>query len=581
MRVIWHRGFVLGAMLSAGLIVGCSKSDEKVVAEVGDYKITVEEFKDLSQGMTGSFRTAEEEFEAKSEVLDSLVVQRLLVQAAYDNGLDKAEEVAQAVLANKDKFLLDALYKKHVADKAEVTEAELKDFYNKLEFKRRVSHILVSDKDTADALVKRISEGTSFEQLAFDYSEDVNAKRNRGDLGFMVYGALAGVPEFEDVAFALEPNEISPPVKSRFGYHIVRVSDQVPNEMRGEFGRMKSSLETQLKNMKQVRLSVAYMDAMRVKYPVTIDTNTASYIVHKRQDLYPPEVLRQLPTNDFDDSQLDRNERELVLATWEGGQITLIDYLTLSRRQPAHFRPSFDQYDSLQTAVFQAKLQDILVYEAGKEGIENDEDFKRKLSLFKELTMADVLRNDSIMIASVPKEDQLRQYYDAHPEEFTDPARVHVYEIQVSDELVANRLAREIKSQDAFVKKAAELTERPGKRANGGDLSYIIREWYPEIFDAAMATPVGGLAGPVFANGKYSVLYVIDKMESRARDFLAVKSQIAAKMQSEEEKERFSQWVKEHKEKTRIEIDTEALWTTIDREKYASSDTASVGVVGN
>lgn len=577
----WHLGFVLGAILLAGLVTGCNKSNEKVIAEVGDYKITVAEFEELTRGINANFRTAEEEFEGKSKMLDSLVIQRMLVQAAYDHGLDKAEEVAQAVLVNKDKFLLDILYKEHVEKKSDVTEAEVKDFYNKLENRRRVSHILVSIKDTADALLQRLAGGASFEQLAYDYSEDPNAKRNRGDLGYLVYGALATVPEFEDAAFALELNEVSPPVKSRYGYHIIRVTDITPNDMRGEYEKNKEALQNQLKGAKQSKLTVTYMDGIREKYPITIDTSTIAYVLRKRDDLYPPEVLRQLPTNDFDDTQLDRNERELVLATWEGGQVTLYDYLTLSRRQPAMYRPSLNQYDSLKLAVFQAKLSDILVYEAGKEGLENDEDFKHKLGLFKELTMADVMRNDSIMNAKVPTEEEMRQYYDSHVQDYTDPARVHLYEIQVSDELVASRLAREIRSLEAFKQRAAELTERPGKRATGGDLGYVLREWFPEMFEAAMAASVGDIVGPILDDGKYSVIYVIDKVESSPRDFLSVKQQIASRIMSNEENERFKQWVKERKEQTKIAIDTEVLWSTVDREKYASADTTAAGVAGN
>src|SRR5512140_2340696 len=121
MHTTWQRGLAVGALLLAALISGCNKSNDKVIAEVGNYNITVKEFEDLTKGMPANFRTAQEEFDTKSQMLDSMVIQRLLIQAAYDKGLDKSEEVAQAVLANKDKFLLDALYKRHVESKVTVT----------------------------------------------------------------------------------------------------------------------------------------------------------------------------------------------------------------------------------------------------------------------------------------------------------------------------------------------------------------------------------------------------------------------------------------------------------------------------
>lgn len=96
-----------------------------------------------------------------------------------------------------------------------------------------------------------------------------------------------------------------------------------------------------------------------------------------------------------------------------------------------------------------------------------------------------------------------------------------------------------------------------------------------------MAASVGDIVGPILDDGKYSVIYVIDKVESSPRDFLSVKQQIASRIMSNEENERFKQWVKERKEQTKIAIDTEVLWSTVDREKYASADTTAAGVAGN
>lgn len=575
MSRIWQRGLVIAALACIGLLTGCSKSDDQVIAEVGPDDITVQDFEELTRNFPTNYTSAQEEFDAKATLIDSMVVQRLLIQAAYDKGVDKSEEVGQAVAANKDKFLLDVMYKRHIEDKVTFSDAELRDFYTKLEFRYRVSHILSTNKDTADMLVGKLAGGASFEQLAYDYSQDPMAKRNRGDLGFVQYGSMPNVAEFEEAVFALEVGEISPPVKTRYGYHIIKIVDRQPNENRAPFDEIKENLERQLMSAKRTKLTIAYVEGIRDKYPFTVDRSTLDYLMHKREELYPPDLLRTLPTNDFDDAQLDRNERELVVATWEGGQVTVGEYLTLSRALPANARPSLNAYDSIPAAVFQAKISDILILEANKQGLENDDEFKRKLKLFKELTMADVMRNDSIMIAKQPTEDQLRQYYDANPSDYMDPARVHIYEIYVSDEMVANKLAS-IRSLDEFKRKASELTERPGARQAMGDLGYIVRDRYPEIFDVAFRTRVGEIGGPVqTVNNKYSVFYVIDKIDSQLRDFLAVKQAITSKLMADEQRERFTQWVKERKDGTSIEVNNEVIWSTVNKDKYAVADTSA------
>lgn len=553
------------------LLSGCGDKDNDVLADIGPYKITTEEFNDYYRNVRFPYASAQEEFDMKREFLDSLVIRRLLIQAAYDKGIDKLDDITRLVLANKDKFLLDILYQRNVVDKAKVTEAEVKHFWDNLEYRVRASHIVVNNEDTAKALVDRILAGENFGELAFKYSISPDAKRNRGDLGYFTWGAM--VDEFQNAAFSMEPGEVSPPVKTDFGYHIIKVIDKAPNTTRLPYEQAKVQIEDALLSKKRAEITAAYLEKIREKYPVTVDPATLDYVEHKRTQLYPAQLLANLPKNDFDDSQLDRDERELVLATWEGGQMTLFEYLTQARRLPADIRPTFTEYDSVATIVFQLKLNDILAYEAARQGLDNDSEFKRRLNLFKELTMADVMRNDSLPTPPAPDESKIRMYYDKHPGEFTDPAKVHVYEILVSDEMLANKLVREIKSLEDFKRRAMTLTERPAKRGTNGDLDYIEQEWFPEIFQAAWDTKVGTIGGPVPTMGKYSVFWVDDKISAALKDFLSQKNRIKNKLQIDEAQKAFSKWVEDRKEEVGVEVFDAALWKTVNKGAYAAVDT--------
>jgi peptidyl-prolyl cis-trans isomerase C len=577
MKVNYRIALLLACLGIAILAVwGCSKSDSQTVAQVGDYDISLKEFTNLTKNIRGNYATAQDEFNAKSKFLDSLINQRLLIQAAYDKNLDKADEVTTVVAQNKDKFLLDILYGREIEAKAKPTEADLKEFYNRRDTKYHVAHIMVSKKDTADMLIQKLKEGASFEQLAFDHSIDPNAKRSKGDMGFVTWGSLSNLPEIEEAAFKLQPGEVSPPVESRYGFHILKLIDKQPNTPRDSFEKMHASLERELTEIRRTRAALTYIQAMRKKYPVTVDKTTCDYLLKKREQLYPPELLATLPKNDFDDAQLDRSEKELVLATWEGGQEQVGDYLADSRKLPAAIRPNFDSYDSLAIMVFQIKITDILTYEASKAGVENDEEYKSKLKLFRELSMADLMKNDSSFKAAEPTEEEVRGFYDTHRENYMEPARVHVYEIQLSDEIQAGKLAKQLKSLDDFKKKATELSERAAKKASGGDLGYIQREWFPEAFDLAWKMSVGTVGGPVVAGGKYSILYLADKIDQQVTDYLGVKRPIADQITKEKSAAKYSQWISERRAATTIKVNTDVLWTTVDKTKYAATDSTAV-----
>jgi len=557
-------------VFALGMFSGCGSSDKEILAKVGDYNISSYEYTDYYRNIKRTYANAQDEFNDRRDLLDSMVIKRLLIQAAYEKGINKLEEISRVVLANKDRFLLDVLYQRRIVDRAEVSEAEVKKYYNNLEYKIRASHILVSDLDTAQSLVDRIMAGENFEQLAFDYSLDPSAKRNRGDLGYFTWGTM--VDEFQEAAINMEPGQVSPPIMTQFGYHIIKLVDKQPNDLRGEYKTMKATLEEQLKSRKIGLLMEEYFEELKEKYNIQIEQATCDYVMHKRENLYPPQVLKNLPRYDFDVEQLDRSERELILATWEGGQMTLFEYLTMIKQYPVNVRPDLENYDSLRTLVFIMKSTDILAYEANSMGMENDDEFKRKMKLFKEFNMASIMRNDSIQVAEPPDEIALRRYFEENPEEFIIPPKVHVYEILLSDELLARKLAKEIKSLEKFKEKALELTERSGKRGSNGDLGVIERKWFPEVFDLARKTPVGKIGGPVVTQGKYSIFYVAEKEDEKKKNFLEVKTEIANRLTEDQKIEAIRNWIEERKKTTNVEVFDDVLWSIIDIDKYGAAD---------
>jgi peptidyl-prolyl cis-trans isomerase C len=236
---------------------------------------------------------------------------------------------------------------------------------------------------------------------------------------------------------------------------------------------------------------------------------------------------------------------------------------------PLEQRPHFDDYDSLATVIFRMKTQSFLVTEASQAGIENDPEFKRKMRLFKELNMADFMRNDSIPKPLLPDEAQIRQYYEDHPEEFSIPAEVHVYEILLSDEIQADQLAKEIKTLAQFKEKAAEFTERPAKRKTNGDLGWIQRNYFPEVFDLAKKMPNGTMGGPIVTgSGRYSLFWVVDKKEAQLKDYLDIKASVEEMLRAEQREAAVRQFIEDRRAMTEISINEDALWGTIDVKAY-------------
>lgn len=288
------------AIIVLSLLTGCGSSS--VVATVNGEPITKAEFqKELNSQISNIESTqGKQNWEAqyqgqklgdslKTMVLEDLILQKIQLQQAKKQGITVTDkEVNDAVdqqiamyetyAGGKDNFdkmlkdqkmsrnqltaqlrdtyrkllLIQKLQNKLTAN-VTVTEAEEKNYYDthKLEFKPdtvTASHILVSDEKTAEEVEQKLKNGADFAQLAKEYSIDTATKDSGGDLGTFTHGQMD--PDFEKAAFALKPGEISKPVKTKYGYHIIKVTDKkiMPQQT---FDQVKDEIKTNLLTQKK------------------------------------------------------------------------------------------------------------------------------------------------------------------------------------------------------------------------------------------------------------------------------------------------------------------------------------------
>lgn len=568
---------VLLSLITAAMMmvaVGCSKQEGTVVAEVGDRQIYVEEIEEYFARRGFRFVSADMELQAKRDLLDSIINQNLLIVGATENNLDKQEEVLKVVEGEKIKFLLEVLFDEIILSKAVPSEAEIKDWYVRMGEEIKASHIVASSEEIAQEVIQKLKEGAVFEELAVEYSQDPSAKRNQGDLGWFTWGTM--VDNFQKAAFRMQPGEISAPVKTEFGYHVIKVIDRREMEHRPSYDESKFSIRDLITERRKRTLMQDYAEELKEKYLITVEEPTCQFVLNKLEFLYP-DTIGGKPRwrNNIDPAQLDLAEKALVLGKYNNGQLTLGDYLSNLRRVPPEKRPDFDMYDSLKEVIFQMSFMDILQIEAKSLGLENNEKYKSKMNRFKEMAMADVMRNDSIPYNVELDEGEVQEYYDTYPEEFTTPLKFHLIEIQVADEEEAKTYARTIGSESEFKKIAGDATLRPGKIRVNGDLGIIQQEHYPELFELAKNLNQGRIAGPVKAGGKYSVIWVKQKVEPVLQDFNLVKTRIIDMLTKKKGNALFANWIEDMKKRIPIEIYDDVLVNSINEEKYIQPDSTA------
>ncbi len=166
---------------------------------------------------------------SRKQILNSLIEQELLTQEGEKAKLDKDPDYRVALNAFRKQYLSNKMLEKALGSR--LTEANAKKYYaaNKRIFSTDqvfVQHILADTEAQARELLKQAKQPTSdFMDLAERYSKDPSAKNNRGDLGPLTYDSPF-VEEFKAAAFSAGKGDIVGPVKTAYGYHIIKVVDK-------------------------------------------------------------------------------------------------------------------------------------------------------------------------------------------------------------------------------------------------------------------------------------------------------------------------------------------------------------------
>ena len=216
-------------------------------------------------GSAPDFKTFDENI--RQNVLRGIVSERLLYKEAIKAGYDKNPEVKKRIEDMQKQIVLQS-YMENKAGTL-VSDADLKKAYDERlktaggveEVKAR--HILVKTEEEAKKIVEQLKKGGDFEKLAKEQSTDKGSGAQGGDLGWFTRDKM--VKEFADAAFALKKDEVSPPVKSGFGWHVIKLEDRRKAEP-ASFEESKEELRATLSEAAIENYVTSVLKGANVKY---------------------------------------------------------------------------------------------------------------------------------------------------------------------------------------------------------------------------------------------------------------------------------------------------------------------------
>lgn len=295
------RKLAIAATFTAGVLAltACSSGDSETVVETEAGNVTQEEFYEALKAESGE------------QVLQKLVLQTILEDKyeVSDDQLEKELEsykeqfeeeqwemvLAQSGFENEDKFKeelrLQMLQEMAATEDVEVSDDEIETRYDRMQYNIEARHILVADEETANEVKEKLDNGEDFASLAEEYSTDPGSAANGGELQPFSAGTM--VSEFEDAVYSMEIDEISEPVESTHGFHVIQLLGKEEVE---DVGELDDDMKEQLR--RDIAATKVDNTAFQSKVNQLIEDAKINVKIDEFKDMFEVNAPAEAPAQD-------------------------------------------------------------------------------------------------------------------------------------------------------------------------------------------------------------------------------------------------------------------------------------------
>lgn len=556
--------------ITAILLINSCSSGPDSVASVGKLQITTDELKNqLSRRFPDKENYQDVAISEKNQMLDQMILRKLRLNEAYEQGIDKDKTLVNDYEKRKGQMLSNRYFEKVVIDNL-FPETLIRSEFEKTKSEVKTQHVLISFKtaprslnDRSEAEAKKLASDIAAQarsgekkmyQLALLYSDDSTVKQNQGDLGYIIWGQM--VDAFQEKAFSLPVGEISDPVLTEFGYHVIKVDDIRPNAKFNE-----EDYPNQVENIKR-RLYRVKADTARILWDnhmakLKEDMNYSFQDVNIKKFLEGNIKLKE--AGQLNGDNITEESRKLELLTWKNGALTVDQLLSGYGEKIARFHSHLTDSSSLYTDAGRLASHRMVVQAAEEKGLMAEKDIKEQLDDFLEYSLLKVVEKQEVRDKVTFTEDELKDYYAQHKEEFVIPEQMEIWEIFTTSKDMADKAYRLAKKGKDFQGLASSFSEDSYFSKKGGYLGYKSKTSRAAVSKAAFEAGENKLVEPVKYRKGWAVIKTGKSRPQTYKSFEKSRSVIVNKIKQQKSRDREKAWELELRNKYKVSINEDVL----------------------
>lgn len=496
----------LAAASLCGIALAAQAADETVLASVGEREITSEDLRAF-EALAGRAVSAElTPTQRDSALLRALIDKTVLLAEARLRRIEEEHWFERQLQARVDAHVLGLYNTALINEQVSVSQEEMEEHFKATHRDRalRYAGILVETGEEAREILDLVGEGADFAELAREHSLFEKTRDQGGDIGIYLLKDETD-PPIRPI-FQLEVGALSEPVSAPFRgrehFAVFRILDALPVGLETTF----DEVEQEVFGRKRVERELAVLDSLR--------------------DRYAPEILEEnvrSASGKFATEGLAGELRKMPLCAYDGGEITVEDYLTMAGRSEEGISSLADPVRVVKM-LNRGIIPSVLFLEAAKTlGLhENPRTLQWRENAKQDMLISTLKRREVNDLVPETTFLEAEKFYKEHPEKFMTWETVEITEIMVGDRRRAEELRGELEAGANAGKMARQQTIREGLDHHDGliilNKGTQFRYGQP-LFEAARKLAPGEIGGPVELEEGYSVFKVVSNVSPQVKPF--------------------------------------------------------------
>lgn len=529
------------------LLLNCETGDNRVVARIGDEKVTVKEFREKLQEEYRGKTLADLTLEEKQKTLDNILDVRRKVIWAQQNDLDQDPAYLTELQIHQNRSVAIALYNDIVVNTL-VPENLLKQYYNWKN--QNVEAVVIHVGFKESQVIKNDRSEEEARKLAEEYREKLAASgdpqktaqeltdNKRVSVLLRPYVIGRFDIEVDKAVFTTPVGEVTEPIKSNnYGYLIFKIvhKEQI-NPPASTYEAAKPELRQVLRGQKrqeEKELFDKYSEEFQQKFNVkTSDQEMNRFL----------EILKewgQRPEHDISD--FTEEQRAIVLGKVGEETVTAGDFINFFKARLNNDYRKFNTTDDLNNGYVQPQLN-LLSWgmEGMKRGYQNKGDVEKDINNFRLSRLAQLFEDKVVGEGIEISDEEIAKYYDEHQDKYTVQERIQVWQIPVKDASAAQEVLQKAKAGADFEKLSKQYSAVKQGRAARFDLGYQSpqNQQFKEVVEKAFEVGGNKIAGPVMVDGTPCVIKTGQFQPETLKPLEDVRASINAALVNEKKQEK-------------------------------------------